>query len=105
MNSRNRNVRNNDTDMLMFIPIIIIIGAGGYYAWKNGMFNAKITFKKIEKDTKVKKDEQTENQKQKDKPKQKPDVPGVCALDCSNIPGSSCVDGKCTDPYLFLQSL
>ena len=25
-----------------------------------------------------------------------------CRLDCNSIPGSSCVNGKCTDPYLQL---
>lgn len=24
----------------------------------------------------------------------------TCHFDCSSIPGSSCVDGECTDPYL-----
>ena len=26
-----------------------------------------------------------------------------CPYDCSSIPGSSCINGKCTDPYLHLQ--
>lgn len=26
----------------------------------------------------------------------------TCRFDCSSIPGSSCVDGECTDPYLQL---
>jgi hypothetical protein len=26
-----------------------------------------------------------------------------CSLDCSSILGSTCVDGRCTDPYLQMQ--
>ena len=91
-------------DTLMYLIAIGIIGAGGYYAWDKGMFSTKITFEEI-KEVKESKPDDVKNDVVKNKQKQKADVPGMCQLDCSSIPGSSCVNGKCTDPYLYLQRL
>jgi len=105
----NRNQYPPPDNALIYLVVIIVLAAGGYYAWSNGMFTkVKNITPGVKKDTRSVRSVRSVPDVKNDTPGVKkdtrsvPDVPGVCALDCSSIPGSSCVNGKCTDPYLQL---
>lgn len=91
----NRYRNNQNNIMYAFIGIVILIGAGMHMNVQEMTFNPVIRprlreqgtpdSEPLKKSTRVKTSEI------------------LCPLDCSSIIGSSCVNGKCTDPYLYLQ--
>lgn len=86
-------------DILLYIVVIAALGVGSYVIRNSTTLND--TVKDTKKDTVN--DTKKDTRKDTRKPNTKEKISGVCSLDCSSIPGSSCVNGKCTDPYLYLQ--
>lgn len=90
-----------NTDMLMYAFIVIVILGVGIQ-----MNFIKIPGMKVNKiiPEMHKRKPQSES-RPSDKSNSTKDKPPkyYCQLDCNSIPGSSCVNGKCTDPYLQLQ--
>lgn len=121
MNTRNQNSTNQynqpqGDNKLMYLVAIVMVSVAGYYALNMGMFGIKgFKFKEnSEKDPKESPKKDFKERPKKDfielskkdfKESSKLLETYMCSLDCSSIPGSSCVNGKCTDPYLFLQRL
>ena len=114
MRYQNNGYRNNsrNSNMIMYAFVAIIILALGVGIHMNVIkipgLNTKNTFipLTIRGMSRDKKSQQnTHDEIPSEKPKQPTgskteEIP--CPYDCSSIPGSSCVNGKCTDPYLFL---
>jgi hypothetical protein len=89
---------NDDTLMYAFIGIVLI-GVGIQ------MKIIKIPGRNVKQTTRRKSQRVTSDEAS---PVSSGETPGdkldaiPCPYDCSSIPGSSCVNGKCTDPYLQL---
>ena len=86
--------------MYAFIGMVVLIGGGIYMnVIKIPGFNFKNTFNS----TTPRLREQTTPDvmpSKKSTVDKTDEIP--CPYDCSSIPGSSCINGKCTDPYLQL---
>ena len=106
-----QNSRNSNTLMYAIIAIVILaLGVGIYMnVIKIPGFNMKNTFipstimgrSRDKKSQQKTPDEIPSEQPKKPTGSKTDEIP--CPYDCSSIPGSSCINGKCTDPYLHLQ--
>ena len=99
--------RKMNTDILIYVFIAIAILAAGIQMdfIKIPGLNTKKTLNLINKSKSKSetRDRKTQPESSSDKKTTNPDKNKTpCGLDCNSIPGSSCVNGKCTDPYLQL---
>lgn len=103
---------NRNSNMIMYALAIVILALGvGIHmnVIKIPGLNTKNTFtpSTIRGQSRDKKSQQnTPDEIPSEQPRQPTgrktdEIP--CPYDCSSIPGSSCINGKCTDPYLHLQ--
>ncbi len=96
---RRQNNRNSDTQLFVIVGIVLLIGVGiQMNIIKIPSTKSEQTFTRKSKRGTL--DGTTQNSPSK-KPRDKIDAIS-CQFDCSSISGSSCVNGKCTDPYLEL---
>jgi len=97
--------RRTNTNVLMYVFIAFaILGAGVQMNFiKIPGLNMEKTFIPINKSKRKSETRDRKSQPESsDKSTNSEENKIPCALDCSSIPGSSCVNGKCTDHYLQL---
>ena len=89
-----------NTDVLMYAFIVIVIVGAGIQM--NLIKIPGMNVNKITPETRKRK-LQSDSKASDVSPGTKGETKKIrCRLDCNSIPGSSCVNGKCTDPYLQL---
>jgi hypothetical protein len=106
MNRYNHRKTNDDTPMYAFIGIVLIGVGIQMNIIKIPSMNTRRLASRERKSQQGASRERKSQQGASDEGSD--ETPGdkfdaiPCQYDCSSIPGSSCVNGKCTDPYLQL---
>ena len=103
-NTRYNSTRKRSKTSYVYVFIFIAFIGAAYFAIQKNIIKIpgmSPTLTTVPESRKLKSNSDTSGEeKTQEKKITSDEIP--CHYDCSSIPGSSCVNGKCTDPYLQL---